>query len=374
MADKAKIAETAEIQKPNTEIKDFIKEANTVFEDAGAAYVLTEHKGIPYYIPSGNRFLDKLISGKITGGGYPGGRLIEIFGAPSEGKTTLGVHALVGMQKMGGISILFDTESAIAPERCVSQGINPDELIIVKANTVEAVFEKLEKLTDLLVSKKKRGLILWDSVAGTTTDVEDKADYGQLGMSIHARLMSQSLRKIVYQLEKSEVTLIMINQAKANFGDEWNPATLGGDAPRFHSSVRLWVRRAGDILVPEIRNGKEFNKAVGIRSSVKTVKNKITSPLRTSYVNIFHKTGLSEESSVLDFLKEQSIVKTAGAWSSMTVPHKDGTSEDIKFYQKDFIEKLRTVPDLKEYTDSLIDRYDLIDNVMIETNTVKELK
>lgn len=354
------------------DIKEFITEANTLFKEPGAAYTLSEHKGVPYYIPSGSKFLDKLISGKVTGGGYPAGKLIEIFGDPAHGKTTLGIEALKGMQKLGGVSILFDTEASINRERCLALGIDEKELIVVKANTVESVFEKLETLMDLLIEKKKEGLVLWDSIAGTTTNVEDAADYGQMGMSIHARLMSQSLRKIVYQLEKSRVCLIVINQAKANFEDEWNPATLGGEAPRFHASVRLWIRKlggmSGELLVTD---EKGVGSSVGIRSSITTVKNKITSPRRKIVVNIRHKTGIDETLSILEFLKEQGIAKVAGAWTKIELPKKDGTKEEISFYQKDFLSRLETVPGLKEYVEDLIDTYDVIDNVFVSP-VVKE--
>lgn len=348
----------------NKEVLEFIKEANSSFKEPDACYTLSQHKGIPYYIPSGSRFLDKLISGKLVGGGYPAGKLIEIFGHPSEGKTTLGIEALKGMQKMGGISILFDTEASINRERCVAQGINDKELIIVKANTVEDVFEKLETLIELLVSKGKKGLVVWDSVAGTTTEAEEAKDYVLGGARAeHARLMSMSLRKITYRLEKSDVCLIMINQAKSNFDDPWNPATLGGEAPRFHSSVRLWVRRVGDLSVANEnpRNPKDTTVTVGIKSEVRTVKNKITSPLRKTQVNIFHKTGVDEESSIINFLLEQGIAKQAGAWTKM----KFGDQE-LSFYQKDFLEKMNTVPGLKDYVNNLIDKYDLIDNKFIE--------
>lgn len=354
-------------------ISSFKKEFGT--EGEGSVQTLDDVKRIPYYVHSGSKFLDKLISGKLVNGGYPAGRIVEIYGDPSHGKTTLAVHALAAMQRMGGLAILFDTESAIDPVRTADLGVDPSKLLVAKARTVEKVFETIEKLIDSIVEKKLKALVVWDSLAATTTEKEDENEYGQAGMSIHARLLSQALRKIVSKIEDADVCLVLLNQLKVNPMDPYSDATLGGKAPKFHASVRLHVKKRGDIKETvetemNVKHQRDKLKSVGIKVEVVSTKNKITSPFRDVELTLFHKTGLDDDRCILEFLetyinpdtvdketgKGHPYVTASGAWRRIKFNDKE-----ISFYPNQFSDKLKEVEGLRDYVNDIVDRFDLIE-------------
>jgi len=322
--------------------------------------------GIRFFIPSGSTLLNKALSGRPVGGGYPAGRFIEIFGEPAHGKTTLALHAVKEMQEMGGIAHIFDTECALALDRCKKIGVDTSKLVVLRDNTVEAVFEKMERIVSACTKHGKKGLIVWDSIASTTTEAEAEADYNESSYGIHARLLSKSLRKFVSHLGNSDVCLIAINQLKQNIGG-YGPsdATLGGEGPKFHSSIRLHVKKKGTLAeVHEDTSLKDRNLFVGIKSDITTVKNKITSPNITVNVPIRNENGIDDKASFVDFLIMSGAIKQAGAWCSL-----EFKGEVIKFYASQFEEKLEKNPELKQHMYSIIDSYNIINKQFIPLET-----
>jgi len=326
----------------------------------GKVKKLNDVKPPEYYVPSGDIFLDKLLTGKLVGGGYPAGRLIEIFGEPSHGKTTLAMQAVIGMQNMGGEVLLFDTERAISKERCIAMGVDPNRLLLVQDSTVEDVFASMEEAIITLKKQETPALIVWDSIAGTTTKAEDDADYDKNSMGLHARALSKGFRKLTPLLADSNVVLLAINQRKTDLTNQWNHATLGGKAAAFHSSIRLWVKRVSDFTEKiQDENGVDRENTAGIKTRVTSIKNKITSPNRSTTVFIRHKTGVDPQMSIIEFLVDHKIVTQSGAWCKL-----DFNGEKLSFYPSKFIEKLETVDGLKDYIDSIIDSYDLVSDVI----------
>lgn len=250
-------------------------------------------------IPSGALSLDLAL-----GGGYPKGRIIEIYGPESSGKTTLTLHAIAEVQRAGGTAAFIDAEHALDPSYARRLGVDTDNLLVSQPDNGEQALE----IAETLVRSNAVDLVVVDSVAALVPQAEIDGDMGDSHMGLQARLMSQALRKLTGIINKSKTTVIFINQIRMKIGVMFgNPeTTTGGNALKFYASVRLDIRRTG-----QIKNGEEI---MGNRTKVKVVKNKIAPPFRIAEFDIMYNEGISKTGDVLDLAVQHEIVGKAGAW------------------------------------------------------------
>ncbi|MBQ9627212.1 MAG: recombinase RecA, partial [Treponema sp.] len=253
-------------------------------------------------IPSGSILLDEALGI----GGYPRGRVIEMYGHESSGKTTLALHAVAEAQKLGGIAAFIDAEHALDPVYAKNLGVNIDELWVSQPDTGEQALEICENL----VRSGAVDIIVIDSVAALTPQKEIEGEMGDSVMGLQARLMSQALRKLTAIVGKSKCTVIFINQIRMKIGVMFgNPeTTTGGNALKFYSSVRLEIRRIETI------DGKGDEEAVGNRVRVKIVKNKVAPPFRKVELDIYFGKGISSAASLLDSAVKHGLIDKRGAW------------------------------------------------------------
>lgn len=239
-------------------------------------------------------------------GGYPRGRIIEIYGPESSGKTTLALTAIAQAQKMGGVAAFVDAEHALDVGYARKLGVNTEDLLISQPDTGEQALE----ITETLVRSGAIDILVVDSVAALTPRAEIEGEMGDSHMGLQARLMSQALRKLTGAISRSHTTVVFINQIRMKIGVMFgNPeTTTGGNALKFYSSVRLDVRRVGAI--------KSGEDVVGSRTSVKVVKNKMAPPFEKVEFDIMYGEGISLEGDVLDIASELEIVEKSGAWYS----------------------------------------------------------
>ena len=254
-------------------------------------------------IPSGSILLDEALGV----GGYPKGRIIEIYGPESSGKTTLALHAIAECQKKGGIAAFIDAEHALDPTYAKNLGVNSDDLWISQPDNGEQALE----ITERLVRSGAIDIIVVDSVAALTPQAEIEGDMGDSHMGLQARLMSQALRKLTGILAKSNTTIIFINQIRMKIGVMFgNPeTTTGGNALKFYASVRMDVRRIESI-------GKNQDELTGNRVRVKIVKNKVAPPFKKCEIDLMFGTGISKMGSLLDAAIKCNLIEKAGAWYS----------------------------------------------------------
>ena len=278
-------------------------------------------------IPTGALTLDMAL-----GGGLPKGRVIEIYGPESSGKTTLALHAIAEIQRQGGVAAFIDAEHALDPYYAESLGVNVEDLLISQPDTGEMGLE----ICDQLVRSSAVDLIVIDSVAALTPRAEIEGEMGDSHMGLQARLMSQALRKITGNIGKSQCTVIFLNQLRLKIGVTYgNPeTTTGGNALKFYASVRLDIRR--------IQTLKKGNDQFGIRVKVKVAKNKVAPPFRIAEFDIIFGEGISILGCLLDVAEEHDIVVRKGAWYSFEGVNvgqgRDNTiirmKEDPEFAQK----------------------------------------
>lgn len=256
-------------------------------------------------IPSGSILLDEALGI----GGYPRGRVIEMYGPESSGKTTLALHAVAEAQKLGGVAAFVDAEHALDPVYAKNLGVNIDELWVSQPDTGEQALE----ITENLVRSGAVDIIVVDSVAALTPQAEIEGDMGDSHMGLQARLMSQALRKLTAIIGKSNCIVVFINQIRMKIGVMFgNPeTTTGGNALKFYASVRLEIRRIESI------DSKTSEDAVGNRVRVKIVKNKVAPPFRKCELDIYFGKGISYTASLLDCAVKYDIINKAGAWYSM---------------------------------------------------------
>ena len=251
-------------------------------------------------ISSGSLLLDAALGI----GGYPKGRVIEIYGPESSGKTTVALHAIASAQKKGGRAAFIDAEHAIDPEYAKRLGVNVDELILSQPDSGEQAME----IVEILIKSQSVDLVVVDSVAALVPQAELDGEMSDAQVGAQARLMSKALRKITGLLNKSECSIIFINQLREKVGIMFgNPETTpGGRALKFYSTIRLDVRKG-----EAIKNGAEI---VGNVVNIKVVKNKVASPFKTASVDLVYGLGINREGEVLDLASNNEIVKKSGAW------------------------------------------------------------
>jgi len=290
------------------------------FGDGSIMKLGEQHRAKVETIPSGAISIDLAL-----GGGYPKGRIIEIYGPESSGKTTLTLHAIAEVQKQGGTAAFIDAEHALDPSYARRLGVDTDNLLVAQPDNGEQALE----ICETLVRSNAVDLIVVDSVAALVPQAEIEGDMGDSHMGLQARLMSQALRKLTGIINKSKATVIFINQIRMKIGVMFgNPeTTTGGNALKFYASLRIDIRRTGQIKVGD--------EVIGNRTKVKVVKNKIAPPFRVSEFDIMYNRGISASGDLVDLAVTHGIVGKSGAWFD----YKDGKIGQGREAAKKYLEE-----------------------------------
>ncbi|MDQ0350690.1 recombination protein RecA [Alkalibacillus filiformis] len=291
-------------------------------------------------------------------GGYPRGRIVEIYGPESSGKTTVALHAIAEAQKQGGQAAFIDAEHALDPVYAKNLGVNIDELLLSQPDTGEQALE----IAEALVRSGAVDIIVVDSVAALVPKAEIEGEMGDAHVGLQARLMSQALRKLSGAINKSNTTAVFINQIREKVGVMFGSpeTTPGGRALKFYSSVRLEVRRAETL--------KQGNDMVGNKTRVKVVKNKVAPPFKQAEVDIMYGEGISKEGEILDIGSNLEVVQKSGAWFSYNGEKLGQGRENAKQFLKDN-------PDIYEQIHNEIRaQYNIDDEASEETEPQEKLE
>ena len=317
----------------NTEKKKALEAAMSQIEKQfgkGSVMKLGEFKAMEIEaIPTGALSLDMALGI----GGVPRGRIIEVFGPESSGKTTLALHVVAEAQKMGGEAAFIDAEHALDPVYAKKLGVDIDNLIVSQPDTGEQALE----ITESLIRSGALDVIVVDSVAALVPKAEIDGDMGDSHMGLQARLMSQALRKLAGAINRSKTVLIFINQLREKVGIMFgNPeTTTGGRALKYYSSVRLDIRK--------IENIKQDGEVVGNRARVKVVKNKVAPPFREAEFDIVYGKGISKEGNIFDMAVNLDIVEKSGSWFSYNGERIGQGREKVKKYMKEHPEMMAEI-------------------------------
>ena len=316
-------------------LNETLKEIQKMF-GKGAIMKLGERQAVDVdVIPSGSLLLDDALGV----GGYPKGRIIEIFGPESSGKTTLALHAIAECQKQGGRAAFVDAEHAIDPVYAKNLGVDVDELILSQPDNGEQALE----IVEMLASSGAISLIIVDSVAALVPQAELDGEMGDSSVGLQARLMSKAMRKLAGVLNKQNCAVIFINQLREKVGVMYgNPETTsGGRALKFYASIRIDIRRT-----EALKTGSEI---VGNTVKVKIVKNKVSPPFKTCELDIIYGQGISKESEILDKAVELGLIKKSGSWfeykGSKIAQGRDAAKEYLKTNEdvaKELIEQIKS--------------------------------
>ncbi|MFP4286605.1 MAG: recombinase RecA [Candidatus Izemoplasmataceae bacterium] len=283
---------------------------------------------------AGYKNLEKISSGSLALdqalgiGGYPKGRIIEIFGPESSGKTTFALHAIAQAQLSGGYAAFIDAEHALDPKYAKNLGVDIDNLIISQPDTGEQALE----ITEALIRSGAIDIVVIDSVAALVPEAEIRGDMGSSHVGLQARLMSQAMRKLSGAISKSNTIAIFINQIREKVGVMFgNPETTpGGRALKFYSSIRVDVRRGEQLKIG--------NDIVGNRTRLKVVKNKVAPPFKSAEVDIVYGTGISKSGEIIDIAVEHDIIKKSGSWFSYNEEKIGQGRENVKKYLEENLE------------------------------------
>ena len=299
----------------------------------GAIMKLGEQKNMEIdVVPSGSISLDIALGV----GGYPKGRIIEIYGPESSGKTTFALHAIAEVQKTGGRAAFIDAEHSLDPVYASNLGVNIDELLLSQPDTGEQALE----ICDALVKSEAVSIVVIDSVAALVPQAEIDGEMGDSHVGLQARLMSQALRKLSGSINKTNTIVIFINQLREKVGVMFgNPETTpGGKALKYYSSVRLDIRRG-----EQIKNGADV---IGNRTVIKVVKNKVAPPFKTATVDIMYGEGVSQSGELVDLASDAGIIEKSGAWYSYKGEKLAQGRENVKLLFKsnqDFKEEIESL-------------------------------
>ena len=258
-------------------------------------------------------------------GGLPKGRIVEIYGPESSGKTTLTLQVIAECQKAGGTAAFIDAEHALDPSYAEKLGVNIDELLISQPDTGEQALE----ITDMLVRSAAVDVVIIDSVAALTPKAEIEGEMGDTHVGLQARLMSQALRKLTANIKRSNTLVIFINQIRMKIGVMFGSpeTTTGGNALKFYASVRLDIRRTGAI--------KKGEETMGSETRVKVVKNKVAPPFKTAEFDILYNEGISRESEIINLATQLGLIEKSGAWYSYNQEKIGQGKENVRLYLKE---------------------------------------
>jgi len=293
-------------------------------------------------------------------GGLPKGRVVEIYGPESSGKTTLTLHVIAEMQKTGGTAAFVDAEHALDPQYAEKLGVNIDELLVSQPDNGEQALE----ITDMLVRSGAVDIVVVDSVAALTPKAEIEGDMGDSHMGLQARLMSQALRKLTANIKRSNTLVIFINQIRMKIGVMFGSpeTTTGGNALKFYSSVRLDIRRIGAI--------KKGDEIVGNETKVKVVKNKVAPPFKLAHFEILYGEGISREGELIDLGVEHKLIEKAGAWYSYNGDKIGQGKEKVRLFLKENPEIANTIE--QTLRDKLLIKPVIADDDEAELGAVEE--
>ena len=324
-------------------------ELNKQSKDNKVAFFLdddTAPTNVDGWVSTGCAMLDVAISNRPYGG-LPVGRIVELTGLEQSGKSLVSAHLLAETQKLGGVAVLIDTETAVSREFLEAIGVDVSKLLYVSADSVEQIFDMTETIIEKVreTSKDRLVTIVTDSVAAASTKAELASDYGKDGYATDkAIIISKAMRKITNMIGRQKILLVYTNQLRQKmnampFGDPWT--TSGGKALAFHASVRLRLKGTGQIKMKVGGN----DKIVGMKVRAQVIKNRMGPPLRSTDFEIYFDRGIDNYGSWLKVMKEEKIVKQAGAWYTYI---DETTGEEVKFQSKDFIELMEEREDLRE--------------------------